>query len=152
MVLKNLWATWKQCNWETQKAQLFLSHRHSLKTDILSLLPQTLQVCDVFSLFWTKNTSKKYDMFPGKKKKTKNPPAKNLQADSSLQNNCIITKAVEIMSENNWCDRLCNIKAVPEQVQQRFVSPRVPQLQEIFLLFSFCQGFDRQIGMEKMHY
>lgn len=64
----------------------------------------------------------------------------NLQADSFLQNNCVITKAVEIMSENNWRDRLRNIKAVPEQVQQRFASPCVPQLQEIFLLISLCQG------------
>lgn len=68
----------------------------------------------------------------------------NLQADSFLQNNCIVTKAVEIMSENNQCDRLRNSKAVPEQAQQRFVSPCVPQLQEIFLLISLCQGFDRK--------
>lgn len=41
---------------------------HSLKADILSSLPQILQVCHVFSLLWAKNTSKEYDTFPGKGK------------------------------------------------------------------------------------
>lgn len=69
---------------------------------------------------------------------------KTCRLDSFLQNNCITTKAAEIMSQNNWCDRLWNIEVVPEQVQQRFVSLCIPQLQEIFLVFSPCQGFDRQ--------
>lgn len=34
----------------------------------------------------------------------------NLQTESFLQNNCTATKAVEIMSKNNWCDTLQNKK------------------------------------------
>lgn len=98
--------------------------------------PKYFKFVIFFLLCWTKNIIQQKNMTSFLEKE-------NLQADSFIQNNCIITKAAESMSENNWCDRLWHIDWVPEQVKQRFASPCVPQLQEIFLLISLCHGFDR---------
>lgn len=143
MVLQNSSATWKQCNWETQKAQLFLSCRLHYTHWRLTSYPYYPKYFK-FVMFVPSSGHRIHQS-----NTTCSLEKENLKTDFFLQNNCIITKAVEIMSENKWCDRLRNIKAVPEHVQQRFESSCVPQLQETFLLISPCQGFDRQRWKKK---
>lgn len=64
-----------------------------------SLLSQILQVCHIIFVMLDKD-------YPTSKNMTRVLEKENLKADSFIQNNCIITKAAENMSENNWCDRL----------------------------------------------
>lgn len=74
---------------------------------LILITPNTSKIVIFSSFFWAKYTSK-----------NSSQEKENLHEVSFLQNNCIITKAVEILSENNRYDRLWNIKALPQQVQQ----------------------------------